>query len=526
LECIVLEALLEECCGQRVSNTKGHSMGLCMYLRSTLESLYSEQRFGFCDGLRGIAVLWVCSLHAGVFTNLIPTDPSWWFLWPIFNGTAGVDVFLVLSGFLIGGALCRELMGTGRLAIVKFAVRRFWRIYPVLACAVLLHAILLPSMGACPYKVWWMNLYLLNNFPAQDLFRGCVDQAWSVSLELQLYFATPPLFALASLLSSRVLKGGITSPRCAAALAALLWLSSTLWRLAAVFSQDLVGQSISPSGGGVTFYMHTQYRCGAYLAGLIAGIAAVTHRQDDPACTESGCRVSTAALAVSLLIWGLTLFYGVDADSTYKGDFPTVAALHLALWRPIFGVAVAGIVFLCASGQAPRLARWLGSAAWRPVARLSYSMYLLQFVGLATVDRPFEGLMRITSDADSRAWLRTIAFFTVVMVFILGSMVLAILSYLLVERPGMLLGKLCIDLLPGARASGAASKGEEGGSARYEIGDRGSQAELGQDLEAAPNIESSQASRETTDIGSSDGQETSESHMASFAEVGEPSPQV
>jgi len=461
-----------------------------------------------------------------------PTDASQWFVLPFLNGTAGVDVFLVLSGFLIGSALCHELMGTGRLAIVKFAVRRFWRIYPVLALAVLLTAILLPSTGTCPDKVWWMNLYLFNNFAPRFLFHGCVGHAWSVSLELQLYFATPLLFALASLISSRMTKGGMTTTRCAAGLAALLWIASTFWRLAVVFSQDLVHQSLTPSGGVVAdFYMRTQYRCGAYLAGLIAGIATAEQPQDEPAHTEPmhRRRLSTAALAVSLLIWGATLFYGTDADIDYKGHFPTAAALHMALWRPIFGVAVACIVFLCASGQAPRLAHLLGSAAWRPVARLSYSMYLLQFVGLVTVGTPFLGLTKVPSDADSPTWLRALATFAVVAVFILGSMVLALLSYLLVERPGMLLGKVCINLLPEARASsGAPSKAtEKGRGARYEQDgeQRSSEDGFGQDLEAGANIESSQeVSRESTDVGSNiDCQETltSESDVASSAERGE-----
>lgn len=68
------------------------------------------------DVLRTIAVFLVLAVHA-----------EWM---PIHGGWIGVDLFFVLSGFLVGGLLFRELKTTGGLRPARFLVRRAWKIYP------------------------------------------------------------------------------------------------------------------------------------------------------------------------------------------------------------------------------------------------------------------------------------------------------------------------------------------------------------------------------------------------------------
>ncbi|HZP19330.1 MAG TPA: acyltransferase, partial [Bauldia sp.] len=69
------------------------------------------------DGLRAIAVIAVILFHAGV--------------WPFRSGYVGVDVFFVISGFLIGGIVYRGL-ATGQFSFTAFYVRRARRILPML----------------------------------------------------------------------------------------------------------------------------------------------------------------------------------------------------------------------------------------------------------------------------------------------------------------------------------------------------------------------------------------------------------
>src|SRR5580698_6326674 len=68
------------------------------------------------EGLRAVAILTVILYHAHVF--------------PFTGGYIGVDVFFVISGFVITGVLLRERSATGRTSILDFYARRFRRILP------------------------------------------------------------------------------------------------------------------------------------------------------------------------------------------------------------------------------------------------------------------------------------------------------------------------------------------------------------------------------------------------------------
>src|SRR5688572_16671991 len=75
------------------------------------------------DGLRAIAVVMVIAFHAGI---------------PGFaGGFTGVDVFFVISGFLITGLLVGELKATGSIQLGRFYARRVRRLLPALAVVIL-----------------------------------------------------------------------------------------------------------------------------------------------------------------------------------------------------------------------------------------------------------------------------------------------------------------------------------------------------------------------------------------------------
>ncbi|MES2158930.1 MAG: acyltransferase [Pseudomonadota bacterium] len=86
------------------------------------------------DGLRAIAVTSVVFYHAG--------------LWPLNSGYVGVDIFFVISGFLIGGILNRETRA-GTFSFARFYARRARRILPALIAVVTLVSLAsLALMGA------------------------------------------------------------------------------------------------------------------------------------------------------------------------------------------------------------------------------------------------------------------------------------------------------------------------------------------------------------------------------------------
>merc|ERR1712203_402253 len=119
--------------------------------------------------------------------------------------------------------------------------------------------------------------------------------------------------------------------------------------------------------------------------------------------------------------------------------------LQVALQRPLLDLAAASLTWLCVSGRVPRLARFLGAKVWRPVAALSYSCYLLQEITVELVGMPLYRLLplgNITSQV-----VRIAIFLVGPMAFFLFTLPFGFILYSLVERPGILLGKLVISVM-------------------------------------------------------------------------------
>ena len=90
----------------------------CTCMKSLTHADYlALRRFPALDGLRAIAAVLVVFFHYG--------GPDW------LQGWAGVQMFFVLSGFLITTLMLREERGTGRVSLSEFYLRRAFRILPV-----------------------------------------------------------------------------------------------------------------------------------------------------------------------------------------------------------------------------------------------------------------------------------------------------------------------------------------------------------------------------------------------------------
>jgi peptidoglycan/LPS O-acetylase OafA/YrhL len=129
------------------------------------------------DVLRGIAVLLVICHHYAV------DEGSW-----LHIGAIGVDLFFVLSGFLISGLLFSELKQTGRIRLSRFFIRRGLKIYPAFYVFLLLTYPLVPrSSGA---RMVSETLFL------QSYAEHIWQHTWSLSVEEMFYLALPLLLVV------------------------------------------------------------------------------------------------------------------------------------------------------------------------------------------------------------------------------------------------------------------------------------------------------------------------------------------
>src|SRR6267142_5805440 len=166
-------------------------------------SLPSAQYRPDVDGLRAIAVMLVLNFHA--FPASMP------------GGFIGVDVFFVISGFLITGIIAREL-GQKRFSLLTFYLRRIRRIFPaliVVLCAVLVLGWLwmLPAafaqLGSDTFAsaAFFANIALLlqSGYFDVESAKKPLLHLWSLGIEEQFYLFWPLVLMLAARLRLNLL---------------------------------------------------------------------------------------------------------------------------------------------------------------------------------------------------------------------------------------------------------------------------------------------------------------------------------
>ena len=333
------------------------------------------------EGLRAIAILTVVLFHAKV---------------PGFSGGyIGVDLFFVLSGYLISGLLLDERARAGAIHFAGFYARRARRLLPA-SVTMLLGVCVAGSMLSAPSLQGWFaagvsfaSLYMSNiQFirSGADYYGGSAERhpllhTWSLSVEEQFYFIWPLAIAgIAYLVSRRHLLRATH----------LLAIITGVGFVAAEWAR----QQLPLEGFYFSAFRLWEFAAGALLAGY--------QREFSPIAGPIGRAAGWLGLA--LLLGSTTLMY---SDSTFPGvgALPTVVGTLLVLHGTTSDV------------QAP-LHRLLAFAPFQTLGRLSYSLYLWHW--------PFL-IFGATLVPYATVWHR--------LAFVLASAIVAELSYRLVETP-------------------------------------------------------------------------------------------
>lgn len=299
-------------------------------------------------------------------------------VWPhrIASGFVGVDVFFVISGFLITSHLLREVDRTGRIDVTQFWARRIRRLLPasfiVLAACVIVLWTLYPAVFRAPgtQQISFASFYGLNwllGANAVDYLHAgdtatLVQHFWSLSVEEQFYIVWPLLLLAAILIAARLYRGRsrLNVNTLAVALTSAVVVFSLIY--------SVVTSHYKPAFA----YFDTGTR--AWELGLGALFAAVLARwpgqvervRSAPILARSGLGL----FAGTALIVGSALLIGPDQEFPgWIALFPTVGALmviavgmpSVSIVRPLVG--------------------------WRPVqyvGDISYELYLVHWPLLVT----------------------------------------------------------------------------------------------------------------------------------------------
>jgi peptidoglycan/LPS O-acetylase OafA/YrhL len=316
------------------------------------------------QGLRAIAVLVVIVAHAGIG--------------PFHGGFVGVDVFFVISGFLISQLLYREVERHGRVSIAGFYARRARRILPaatLVTVATLVAAMLFMSLVDATTVITdalWATFFAANirfaatgvDYFAQDQAASPLQHYWSLSVEEQFYLVWPLLLVGCVAWTARRRRTGrrtsATGRRQADPPA--LPGGTVAWALLGVTALSFAWSVWTTATSPETAYFSTLARAWELGIGALAALIG-------PALV----RPLTARARMLLSALGLAAILVASLSYTEATPFPGYAAA-----LPVLGsaaVLVAGIG-LTADRPAPLPMRALGVRPMRVVGDWSYSLYL------------------------------------------------------------------------------------------------------------------------------------------------------
>ena len=359
------------------------------------------------EGLRAVAILLVVLYHCKAVVS---------------GGYVGVDVFFVISGFLITTQLLRELIKTGKISFSGFYARRARRILPaatlVTIVTVIASGLLLAPLparrlfgDARAATMFGANIHFAArdaNYFNGDLAPSPLQHYWSLSVEEQFYLVWPLLLVLSSLVwlrlrrrSTKAARPGVRSSGGSASGNRAPRLRVVILILGVVATLSFVGSVLQTPQSPSSAYYSIFTRAWELAAGALVALSLPLIKRLDKRLAALLTWIGIACIAIAAMSF--------DASTPFPGD----AAL----------LPVAGAVAIIAAGSAATK-RWgaeavLGTAPFQRVGAWSYSWYLWHWPVLILAPAVL-GHSLSEMEALTMAAL---------------SLVLAVLSFAFVERP-------------------------------------------------------------------------------------------
>lgn len=303
------------------------------------------------DLLRAIAIVWVMLYHARVAGLGRTIDSvSFW-------GWMGVDLFFVLSGFLIGSQLFKPLAQGGKIKLGDFYLRRALRVLPAYLVIVALYFSWPHFRETREIQPLWQFLTFSENLFI-DFFRPkAFSHVWSLCVEEHFYLLAPlltlalmrrPAWWKAVGLMLGLLIGG-------------MWLRGHIW---VTELGPILGIEEGVGNFGQRYMERIYYPTPTRLDGLLAGVSLALIAAFRPDWWAAMQRWANWLLAAGAAVFAVALWIFQDRD----GLFATVAGF------PLLALGL-GLIVASAASEGSLLSRWRVPGA-ALLATMAYSLYL------------------------------------------------------------------------------------------------------------------------------------------------------
>lgn len=378
-------------------------------LRRFLDLDLLDNRYPSLHGLRVLAILSVVQFHvtwvfAGEQGIAIPGD------WVNSSLTVffGMDLFFMLSGFLIGSILLRSLQTDGTQRIRRFYIRRIFRTFPaywiVLTYLALTTGLTAAQARHLPYEYLYVTNFLPLDRPSVIMFWG-----WSLSLEEQFYLTVPILFFVLHRLKSDHARIGLL---------AALWSGGLLARLF-VFYRHRPWTDLELYDA---LYFRTHTRFDTLVAGIILAFVHNRWHAEIGQWLLHPRHRAILALPSLACLW-LLLRPWIFGKSS-------VQIVHVFAWGTVTSAMYFAWVLLLLHGDG-WIHRALSAPVFRRIATLGYGVYL---VHIPLCDKV---LVPVARALEARHASMLLVWPGCVVALMLGSLAVAYVIHVLIEKPSL-----------------------------------------------------------------------------------------
>jgi peptidoglycan/LPS O-acetylase OafA/YrhL len=351
-----------------VETSAGTSAGAPGLLRRVFALDLLDNRYPALHGLRVVAIASVVQIHVTsmfMIEEKLPFDPD--FAAASLAVFFGMDLFFMLSGFLIGSILLHSIDSSGQQHVRRFWLRRAFRTFPAYYVVLILLAILV-GMNATQRHNFPYELAYLTNYRVLKRATVVMLWGWSLAVEEQFYLTVPLLLFLLSRLRGdreRVL------------LLFALWLSALVVRLFIFFrwyghwDDDSLYRAV---------YFKTHTRFDTLIAGVMLAYVNRRWRSEIRAWLQRpGARATLAIVALACLsILMRPWMFGPQWLLLVRiFDWGTLTTIMYFCWV---------LLLLNSEGW---ISRVLSAPFWRRIATLGYGVYLVHIPLCAVFVTPY-----------------------------------------------------------------------------------------------------------------------------------------